>query len=166
MKKIPLLYFFPHMYLKDAVLSQWPSLKNIIDKGPVIFKDWLVTNFNKMKEDPKDLLSNKDVVLTPSAFDLTMADMPTGKKLLVITFPPPQETTEVVFVGILVDEKPRYFTFELHRPSQAEKELFPERITDSYKLCEWGADGVHKLLKSSDDAQMSSFVSGITSILI
>ncbi len=165
MNKPPLLYFFPHIYLRDVVLKQWSGFRDMAMQGPVALKAKLVESFNKLKEDSRDMLVKKDVVLDPMSFDSTVATLSVDKKLMIIKFPTPQETTEVTFVGVLLGEAPRYFTFELHRPEEAERKLSPDRVNDSYKLCEWKNDGKHLLLSSTDQSTSEIFVNEIKKII-
>lgn len=149
MEKPSLLYHFAHVYLRDVVLKQWKTFKSSVSAGPEVLKEELINNFNRVQQDPTRKWS-KDVMLEPAAFDSVLKKLENDKELLVIRFPTPQETTEVTFVGILLEETPRYFTFELHRPTEEEKQLLSNKTGDSYKLGEWNKEGEHTLLAVND----------------
>lgn len=166
MEKPTLLYFFPHVYLKDAIFNLWPTFSKTISEGPSALKKNLINGFEQLKADPQDMISKKDVVLDSEAFDSQMADLGEGKELLIIKFPTPQETTEVSFVAILMSAgQPRYFTFELHRPNEMERQMFPERKNDRYEVCEWLTNGSHNLTTGTDDASLDAFVGEIKKVV-
>lgn len=165
MSQTPLLYFFPHVFLKDAVLNQWEFFKKEIDKGPKHLQQWMVANFNGLKQDPKGMLSNTDITLESDTFEMAVGNLTSGGKVIVVKFPVPQQTTEVTFVGIMLGETPRYFTLELHRPDEMEKQMFPEKTNDRYELCEWEKNGTHKLLKGVDRSGLQEFIDELGNLI-
>ena len=127
MNKQPLLYFFPHILLKNAVLNQWDSFGKIVSQGSSTLKDVLVKEFNRLKEDPKDIFSNKEITLNSTDFDSISMKLNQDTNAIVVRFPVPTETTEVTHIAIVLTKQPadtpRYFTLELHKPDDMEKQL-------------------------------------------
>ncbi len=58
--------------------------------------------------------------------------------LAIITFPPPQKPGEAIYAGI-----------PLHRQSGATRYIMLEKSSKGSNLCEWTADGQHKILPQS-----------------
>lgn len=81
----------------------------------------------------------------------------------------PNETTEVAYIAIVLNKQqevlPRYFTLELHRPNDIEKQLFPERTSDKYGICEWDKDNKHYLYKSIDSSDPTLFTEELKKII-
>ena len=122
------------------------------------------------RSDPKDLLTNKDITIESDTFNPMMAKIDEERRLLVIKFPTPKETTEVAYVAILLyTDNPRYFTLELHQPNEMEKQMFPDRTYDRYEFCEWSKDGKHHLLKTKNgelkDPNPDIFIEEIKGVL-
>lgn len=169
MEKVSLLYFFPHVFLKDAILNQWDYFYKIISQGPTNLKMTLTTQFNQLKEDPKDILSNKDVILNSTDFDPILVNLNQETDAIIIKFPIPKETTEVAYIAIVLTKQqevlPRYFTLELHRPNDIEKQLFPERTSDKYEVCEWDKDNKHHLYGSIENPDPTLFAEELKKII-
>jgi len=169
MDKPSLLYFFPHVFLKDAILNQWDSFGKIVSQGPTTLKDNLVKEFNRLKEDPQEDLSKKDITLSPTDFDPILMKLNQDTDAIVVKFPTPTETTEVTHIAIILPKQPtdtpRYFTLELHRPNDMEKQLFPEKTSDRYEVCEWSKDNKHTLHKSIENPDHTVFIEEINKIV-
>lgn len=169
MNKQPLLYFFPHILLKNAVLNQWDSFGKIVSQGSSTLKDVLVKEFNRLKEDPKDIFSNKEITLNSTDFDSISMKLNQDTNAIVVRFPVPTETTEVTHIAIVLTKQPadtpRYFTLELHKPDDMEKQLSPKRISNRYQVCEWSKDGKHNLYKSIKNPDPVLFIEEIKKVL-
>jgi hypothetical protein len=147
MDKPSLLYYYAHIFLKHIIFNMWDDFNKIINQGPNALKNMLIGEFERIKQDPKNLLSNKEITIEPDSFNPIMVKIDEERKLLVVKFPTPIETAEVAYVAILLNaENPRYFTLELHRPNEMEKQMFPDRTYDRYEFCEWSKDGKHHIL--------------------
>jgi len=143
-RKPNLLYYYAHIFLRNAVLKQWQAISTEIQAGPGVFEKGLKENFERLKEDPQDKFTQKDVTLEESDFSTTLSEVGLNKTLLLLVkFPTPRELTEVFYVGITLEQNPKYFTLELHRPTEEEKQMFPDRTNDTYKFCMWRTPEEH-----------------------
>ncbi len=148
-----------------------------------MFEKELRDNFERVRTGMKDSLEDTDVQVGDSDFKTFITDVGSDRKMLVITFPIPRATTEVSFVGVVMDEQPKFFTSEFHlmdenerkgnilfvqkenerrkiagMPSIDEKSSIPDKTEAQYKLCRWADKDTHILIGNLKDSSFNEFV--------
>ncbi len=131
-----LLYFFEHIFLRDATFGS-PAFLNSLSGDADKMRQSLISNFNKIKGNPNDGLLEKEITLTEDDFVTEIVKLDNGENLVVIKCPVPHTSPEATYVGIVTSNTPRYFVCE-YESNQEMKQLYPEKDWNpKYILCEW-----------------------------
>ena len=131
-----LLYFFEHMFLRDATFGS-PEFLSSLRGDTVKISQGLISNYNRIKGNPNDGLIEKEVTLADDDFSVGTVKLDNGESLVVIKCPVPQKSPEATYVGIVTADTPRYFVCE-YESNEEMKQLYPEKEwKPKYILCEW-----------------------------
>ena len=157
-----LLYFFEHMFLRDALFGSSEFLTEL-KRDPSNFSKGLISNFNRIKETPNDRLVEKDVDLKEGDFSSTIVDLAINEKMAVINCPTPKKPPEAGFIGIVTGDYPRYFISE-YETNDKMKQLYPDKEwAPEYILCEW-ANKKH-INYGKVPSTREAFIAGVSRIL-
>lgn len=157
-----LLYFFEHMFLRDAAFGS-PEFLNSLNGEVSGIRQGLISNFNRIKGNPNNGLVEKEITLKNDDFSVEKATLNVGKNLIVIKCPIPQKAPETTYIGIVLDNSPRYFVCE-YESNEEMKQLYPEKEwKPTYILCEW-IQKEHKNYGEIAETK-EAFVEGIKKLL-
>jgi len=121
MEKETLLHFFVHKLLKRGVLENWQAFGKDFMAGPDMVEHSFKYNFSRLKKDPRDILTNKNVALGGEDFRATESEVgPNNTKLCVVKLPDPSTAGEAAFVGVTLQQQPQFFTMELQKSKESE----------------------------------------------
>lgn len=131
-----LLYYFEHMFLRDSTFGSSDFL-NLLKLDIDKFNQGLITNFNKIKENPNYDFIDKEIILADDDFSIEKVKFDNGVDIVVIKCPVPQKSPEAKYIGIVTTDTPRYFLCE-YESNDEMKQLYPDKeLGLSYILCEW-----------------------------
>lgn len=166
--KPTLLYFFAHVFLRDAVFQQWETLRTSIHKGPSIFQDNLRANFLRLSNE-KNNFRNTNIELFEDDFKPLAVNLASGEKrvrIFIVRFPKPKESPEVAYIAITDELKPKYFTLELSRPTLSQKNSLPVHMhSDNFIFCEWTSEGNHNNYGAVTSPILENFINRIDKAL-
>ena len=131
-----LLYYFEHMFLRDSTFGSSDFL-NLLKLDIDKFNQGLITNFNKIKENPNYDFIDKEIILADDDFSIEKVKFENELEMVVIKCPVPKKSPEATYIGIVTSDTPRYFTCE-YESKEETKQLYPEKEwAPEYILCEW-----------------------------
>lgn len=95
-----------------------------ISSNPEALKKELTDKFEEFRSSASEWVVEKDRVLEQNAFDSEVVTLDGESKLLIITMPEAKNSNESAFVGILLAEKPRFFSLQLYKDDQSGESYF------------------------------------------
>ena len=125
-----LAYAFAHIYLRDIVLQKDIQFLQVFQQGPIALGAYMKASWNGLRSANPEIRFPFEV--TNEHFRSTLLRVNDSQTLLAIEFPKPEELTEVFMVGIVLGDKPRYFTLE---------KGVTESGSEFAAVCEWTSEG-------------------------
>ena len=83
-----LLYYFEHMFLRDSTFGSSDFL-NLLKLDIDKFNQGLITNFNKIKENPNYDFIDKEIILADDDFSIEKVKFENELEMVVIKCPVP-----------------------------------------------------------------------------
>ena len=111
-------YQFTNVYFFDAVFRGWGNFNRNLTKGDKYMRETLCLEWDRLKEDleknPQLLLKDKDKVVTPNDFNVTINYTNEGKIIFFFTFPDYEynDAASKYVALALLEDMPRFFTLE------------------------------------------------------
>lgn len=157
-KSTTINYLMSHSKMPEIIFKNYKEFLKIATKGQAVLCSYLETVWNQIKKDLKEQTTlevlDNDLRVDLYSFQISIVNTKKKKNILNITMPPLTQYTESRFITIILDTKPQYYTCELSKSFNKEKE------EDYYILGEWKYDSKKDKFNHIDHGRIEQFTLG------